>query len=117
MPRTEHHRPRQSEKRENPLLTNCRGKASITRVAAHERKTARRGDVTPGGEILGRRLRLAGLEREVEKLKSTIQFLASLVDYEDISAAISLAKSSPTNAELKVWASDSEPPEDILDEL
>jgi hypothetical protein len=70
---------------------------------------------TQGGETLERRLMLAELRREVSQLKSLVKTLMKAVDPEDILAVIQLQKSSPSNAQLRVWAQECVPPDDLME--
>ena len=66
------------------------------------------------GQRLEQTLRLAELEQEVGRLTKAVTLLTSLLDTEELAAAARLREISPTNAQLKLWASESTPPEDLV---
>ncbi len=70
---------------------------------------------TPSGETLERRLRLAELEREVSQLRSLVETLMKAVDPADVMAVTELQQAAPSNAQLRVWAQASSPPDDLVE--
>lgn len=63
---------------------------------------------------LKRALQIADLTREVNKLRSLVNLLMGAADIDELNAALRLKKTSPSNAELKLWAESSVPPEDLM---
>ncbi len=70
---------------------------------------------TTSGETLKRRLRLAELEREVSQLRSIVETLMKAVDPADIMAVIELQQAAPSSSQLRVWAKECSPPDDLLE--
>jgi len=64
---------------------------------------------TPG-ERLRRDVRIAVLSQDVHNLRAVVKLLMSVVDVEDVAAAVRLQQMSPSNAQLKLWAAASDAP-------
>jgi hypothetical protein len=62
-----------------------------------------RPQYTEGALHLTRRLEIAGLERKVAQLQSTVEALMGFVNIKELQAAQRLAKLTPPNATLKLW--------------
>lgn len=67
---------------------------------------------TQSGEALEKELMLRELQREVGQLRSLVRTLMKAVDPADIMAVIQLQHSSPSNAQLRVWAQECTQPDD-----
>jgi hypothetical protein len=59
---------------------------------------------------------MATLVQEVQNLRSAFKFLMSVVDAEEVAAAMRLRQISPSNAQLKLWLAASEAPEHLCNE-
>ena len=62
-------------------------------------------------QTLEESLRIAQLQQQVGQLEKTLMRLMSLIEPEEIAAHFRLRQLIPTNAQLKVWADESELPE------
>ncbi|MCH8047680.1 MAG: hypothetical protein IID44_28635 [Planctomycetes bacterium] len=67
---------------------------------------------TAGARRLEKALKFRAMEREMAELRRFLDRVVALVD-PDILAAAEIERICPSNAELRVWASESTPPEDL----
>ncbi len=75
----------------------------------------RRQSTTDAARELSESLKIAALEREVSRLQAQMRFL--LDTREGLNASIELEAITPSAATLKLWADQSNPPEDLLDKV
>lgn len=70
-------------------------------------------DSAPSGQSPDHGRRIARLEQEVGHLATTVRLLTSLIDVDEVNAALRLRELSPTNAQLVIWAKASEAPDHL----
>lgn len=71
---------------------------------------------TPGAQRLQESLRLARMSREIAQLRHLVSVMAEVIDLDELDAIRRIEASSPSNAQLKIWAAACEPPAQISDQ-